>query len=73
MWYLRLYCLIVYGIFTALNRMSIARNNERYNDLAIELAKSVHKHFVYDTHKARPRMYWKMSIDLSRPLVWSEG
>lgn len=57
----------------ALNRMSIARSNEYYNDLAIDLAKSVHGRFVYDTTKERPRMYWKMSIDLTKPLVRSEG
>ncbi|KAH7365559.1 hypothetical protein KP509_18G034900 [Ceratopteris richardii] len=57
----------------ALNRMSIARGNERYNDLAIELAKAVHSRFVYDTDKERPRMHWKMNINLTRPLVRSEG
>eukprot|EP00250_Pteridium_aquilinum_P013006 c21074_g1_i1 orf=99-1172(+) len=57
----------------ALNRMSIARSNEHYNDLAIELAKAVHGRFVYDTSKERPHMHWKMSIDLMKPLVRSEG
>lgn len=57
----------------ALNRMSIARGNEYYNDHAIELAKAVHGRFVYDKRKERPRMYWKMNINLTKPLVRSEG
>jgi hypothetical protein len=57
----------------ALNRMSIAARDKWYNDQAITLAKAVHPHFVVDRDSARPRMYWKMSMDLSRPLVRSEG
>ncbi|MCO5587738.1 hypothetical protein L7F22_041690 [Adiantum nelumboides] len=57
----------------ALNRMSIARGNEHYNDLAIELAKAVHGRFIYDKSKERPRMFWKMNINLTKPLVKSEG
>jgi hypothetical protein len=37
----------------ALNRMSLARGEPRYNDLAIQLAKAVHRHFVYETEGAR--------------------
>ncbi|KAI0370590.1 hypothetical protein BV20DRAFT_966520 [Pilatotrama ljubarskyi] len=57
----------------ALNRMTHATGERRYNDLAIELAKAIHPRFVRDRDSARPRMYWKMSIDLSRPMVLSEG
>ncbi|KAL7277208.1 hypothetical protein ACG7TL_009057 [Trametes sanguinea] len=57
----------------ALNRMTRATGERRYNDLAIELAKAIHPRFVCDRESARPRMYWKMSIDLTRPMVRSEG
>ena len=57
----------------ALNRMSIALGEKSYNDQAISLAKAIHPRFVYDRGSPRPRMYWKMSIDLSIPLVRSEG
>lgn len=36
---------------------------------AMELARSAHRSFTY----GKERMYWKMSIDLSRPLVASMG
>ncbi|OCH86333.1 hypothetical protein OBBRIDRAFT_797302 [Obba rivulosa] len=57
----------------ALNRMALASRERRYNDLAIELAKAIHPKFMRDRDSPRPRMFWKMSIDLSRPLVRSEG
>jgi len=57
----------------ALNRLSLASSDKKYNDQAIELAKAIHPAFVYDRDKPRPRMVWKMSVDLSRPLVRSEG
>lgn len=57
----------------ALNRLSVACNEKAYNDQAIELAKAIHPHFVYDRDKPRPRMVWKMSMDLSHPLVPREG
>jgi hypothetical protein len=37
---------------------------------AIELARIAHRAFV---HGSPPRMYWKMSVDLTRPLVTSMG
>ncbi len=41
---------------------------------AVELAKTAHARFTYRPYPgARKRMYWKMSIDLSRPLVPSMG
>ncbi len=39
---------------------------------AAELAKTAHEHFTYSVN-GKKRMYWKMSIDLSRPLVPSMG
>jgi len=52
----------------ALNRMSLARGSEMYNNWAIQLAKGIHPKFVHNQH-----IYWKMSIDLSTPQVISEG
>jgi len=58
----------------ALNRMSIARDTQLYNDWAVQLIKAVHPHFVAERGEGYPpRMYWKMSIDLSYPHVNSEG
>ena len=57
----------------ALNRMSIAAKDKWYNDQAISLAKAIHPHFMVNRDSPRPRMFWKMSIDLRTPLVRSEG
>lgn len=57
----------------ALNRMSLAAGEKKYNDLAIELAKAIHPAFVIERDSIRPRMRWKMTTDLSQPLVASEG
>ncbi|TFY60967.1 hypothetical protein EVJ58_g4817 [Rhodofomes roseus] len=57
----------------ALNRTALATHDPRYNDLAIELAKAIHPRFVRERDSERPRMYWKMSVDMSRPMVRSEG
>jgi len=58
----------------ALNRVSQATNNSVYNQWAIELAKVAHAAFTYTPAKGGvKRMYWKMSIDLSRPQVNSMG
>jgi hypothetical protein len=57
----------------ALNRMSIASKKGWYNDQAISLAKAIHPHFMIDRDSPRPRLFWKMSIDLKSPLVFSEG
>ncbi|KAF1809376.1 hypothetical protein P152DRAFT_484690 [Eremomyces bilateralis CBS 781.70] len=57
----------------ALNRLSIATTDRSYNNQAIALAKAIHPRFVYNRGSNRPRMYWKMSMDLSEPLVRSEG
>ena len=47
---------------------ALAQIGER--DRAIDLALIAHKAFV---HGSPPRMFWKMSIDLTRPLVASMG
>ncbi|KAF8907630.1 hypothetical protein CPB84DRAFT_1874121 [Gymnopilus junonius] len=57
----------------ALNRMSIATDDPMYNKLAIELAKAIHPAFMTARDSPRPRMFWKVSMDLSHPLVSSEG
>lgn len=58
----------------ALNRVSRVRGEAVYNRWAIELAKAVHARFVYVLPSGnRKGMYWKMSIDLSCPLVSSMG
>lgn len=57
----------------ALNRMALASGDMHYNRQAIQLARAIHPKFFIDRKAARPRMIWKMSVDLSRPLVSSEG
>ncbi|KAL9000461.1 MAG: hypothetical protein Q9169_000978 [Polycauliona sp. 2 TL-2023] len=57
----------------ALNRMSLACGQTTYNDYAIALAKATHPRFFDDVKSSTPRMYWKIAMDLSSPLVASEG
>ncbi|KAJ5774401.1 hypothetical protein N7457_009297 [Penicillium paradoxum] len=57
----------------ALNRMTRASGDMKYNRQAIELAKAIHPRFFIDRAAPRPRMIWKMSMDLSEPMVKSEG
>ena len=58
----------------ALNRVGRVTGKKAYTRWAIELAKTAHTRFTYrPSPGARKRMYWKMSIDLSRPLVPSMG
>lgn len=58
----------------ALNRVSRVTGDFTYNRWASELAKTAHSRFTYSPATGRrKRMYWKMSIDLSRPLVPSMG
>ena len=58
----------------SLNRVSAVTGDLKYNRWAAELAKEAHSAFTYAPSPGRPRrMYWKMSIDLSRPLVPSMG
>ncbi len=58
----------------ALNRVSRATGAPTCQGWAIELAKTAHARFTYNPPAGgRKRLYWKMSIDLSRPLVPSMG
>jgi hypothetical protein len=58
----------------ALNRVCAVTGDPKYNRWAAELAKKAHSSFAYAPSPGHPkRMYWKMSIDLSRPLVPSMG
>jgi hypothetical protein len=58
----------------ALNRVSRITGDLKYYTWAVELGKKAHDRFVYASSYGGPkRMFWKMSIDLSRPLVTSMG
>ncbi len=64
----------------ALNRVSSVTGNPAYRRWAVELAKTAYAKFTYDSMRSggtapgdQKRMYWKMSIDLSYPLVASMG
>lgn len=58
----------------ALNCLARVTGDSAYNRWAVELAKTVHSRFTYTPWGGGPkRMYWKMSIDLTYPLVASMG
>jgi hypothetical protein len=58
----------------ALNRVGEVTGDATYNRWAIELAETAHVAFTFGPAPGgRKRMYWKMSIDLSYPLVLSMG
>jgi hypothetical protein len=58
----------------ALGRMGVVLGDARYHAWAVELAEAAHGAFAYAPGGGgRKRMVWKMSTDLSRPLVPSEG
>jgi hypothetical protein len=58
----------------ALSRVTQLTGDQRYNRWAIELAKTAHAKFSYRLQgHMEKRMYWKMNIDLSHPLVSSMG
>jgi hypothetical protein len=58
----------------ALNKVSIVTEDPVYVKWAVELAQTAHKKFTYlPTNRERKIMHWKMSIDLSYPLVPSMG
>lgn len=58
----------------ALSRVGRVTADPKYSSWAIELAKRAHAAFLYTPPTGgRKRMYWKMSIDLTRPLVSSMG
>ncbi|OQD75202.1 hypothetical protein PENDEC_c008G06690 [Penicillium decumbens] len=57
----------------ALNRMAKASGDMNYNRQAVQLARAIHPKFFVGRSARWPRMIWKMSMDLSTPLVKSEG
>jgi len=58
----------------ALQRAGRVTGDGNFNRMARELAHAAHARFVYRLSPGGPiRMYWKMSIDLTRPLVASMG
>jgi hypothetical protein len=59
----------------ALDQVARETGQPMYRVWARELAETAHRAFTYvpPGGRARPRMYWKMGIDLSRPLVPSMG
>jgi hypothetical protein len=58
----------------ALDCVSRVTGEPTFNGWAIELAKTAHAKFTYlPLHEREKRLYWKMSIDLSYPLVPSMG
>ena len=57
----------------ALDMVSITTGDQKYREWAIELALTAFDKFSYMTPANSKRMYWKMSIDLSYPLVPSMG
>lgn len=58
----------------ALSQASAATGDPSYNRWAVEMAKTAQAKFAYaPLSGGAKRMYWKMSIDLSRPLVPAMG
>ena len=57
----------------ALNRLGVARGCAEHNAAAVTLLKAAHRHFVWATPGGAMHMRWKMSVDLRRPAVLSEG
>lgn len=58
----------------ALNCVAQVTGDPAYIRWAMELAKTAHARFTHGSpYGGKRRMYWKMSIDLSRPLVSSMG
>ncbi|KAK1826919.1 hypothetical protein QBC39DRAFT_268073 [Podospora conica] len=57
----------------ALNRLALATGEKQYNNLAIQLAKAIHPHFVKRLDDNRACMVWKISTDMKTVLVPSEG
>jgi len=58
----------------ALNRLAYVTGDPTWNDWAVDLACASWPAFAAPAdHSGTPRMHWKMSTDLSRPLVPSMG
>jgi hypothetical protein len=56
----------------ALEQIAHASGEAHYRRWAVELALAAHRHFAHPPG-APERLYWKMSVDLSRPLLASTG
>ncbi len=56
-----------------LNCVSSVTGASVFRRWAVELAKTAYAKFTYDAPHKQKRMFWKMSIDLSYPLVTSMG
>lgn len=58
----------------ALAQAGRVTGDTRYIDMGVDLALAAHAAFVHELYRGqRKRLYWKMSVDLSRPLVQSMG
>lgn len=57
----------------ALSRAGRVLDEPTYHRWTLELARAAYAGFSTRGPPGRPRLHWKMSIDLSRPLVPSEG
>ncbi len=57
----------------ALECMARVTEEHRYHRWALELARAAGDAFIRPTGRAEKMVFWKMSIDLSRPLVTSMG
>ena len=57
----------------ALDQTTRVTGDARYTCWGRELAATAHRAFIYTLLDGSRRMYWKMSIDLTRPLVPSMG
>jgi hypothetical protein len=57
----------------ALDQVTRWTGDPTFNRWARELADAAHRAFTYPAGPGGRRMYWKMSVDLSRPLVPSMG
>ncbi|KAL2022561.1 hypothetical protein VTK56DRAFT_5168 [Thermocarpiscus australiensis] len=57
----------------ALNRLALATGEKEYNQLAVQLAIAIYPHFVVRRDGHALRMVWKVSTDMERVLVPSEG
>ena len=56
----------------ALSKLHTVTTGQKYLKFGAELVGGIHNKFTYQSGN-RKRMFWKMSIDLSRPLVPSMG
>jgi hypothetical protein len=57
----------------ALDQLTRYTNDPKYNQWALEMMATAADKFVYQDKMGRTHMYWKMSVDLSRPQAFSQG